>query len=411
MQNISKVVLCAILSFATTALFSCRSDNGAAELAHHHDHGHADHDHDQEGHDHEDHDHDHDHDHGEAEHAEGDDAIVIAPEKAVRLGIKVIEAIPGDFQESVKTSAEILASASDSRVISAKSAGIVTLSPGMTDGLHVASGQTIATISRKGMPGGDDAESARLDYEAAKREYDRMKPLFEKGVVSARDFNAARAALDRAEAAVSGSKTAPAGTSATAPIAGTISAIYVTSGDYVEAGQPIAAVVASTSMRLHADLPRRLRDSYDKIVSATIVVPETGRTYDLAELKSRRIPGDAIECSQHPGYLPVLFTFEGDGRLTSGGYVDAYLRLTDRRQALAVPVGALSEQQGKWFVYVMLDEDCYEKRPVEKGGSDGKSIEILSGINPGEQVVTEGVTYVKLAESAGTVPEGHSHSH
>lgn len=281
----------------------------------------------------------------------------------------------------------------------------------MTEGLHVASGATIASISRKGMPGGDDAETSRLDYEAAKREYDRMKPLFDKGVVSARDFNAAKATLDRAEAALTGTKSAPAGTAATSPIAGTISALYVKSGDYVEAGQPIAAVVASTSMRLHADLPRRMRDNFEKIVSAAIVVPETGRTLDLDSLKSRRIPGDPIECTSHPGYLPVLFTFEGDGRLTSGGYVDVYLRLADRHQALTVPLTALSEQQGKWFVYIRLDEDCYEKRPVTRAGSDGTMVEILSGINPGEQVVTEGVTYVKLAESAGIVPEGHSHSH
>ena len=423
----SKVLLCALLSIGTTALFSCRNDNGAAELAHHHhhhghedhdheghDHDHEDHDHDHESHDHEGHDHDHGHDshsHEDNEHGESDDAIVIAPEKADRLGIKVIETTQGDFQETVKVSGEILASASDSRVVSAKSSGIVTLASGMTDGMHVGSGQTIATISRKGMPGGDEAEGARLDYEATRREYERMKPLFEKGVVSARDFNSAKAAYERAEAAVAGSKTTPAGTSATAPISGTVSALYVTSGDYVEAGQPIAAVVASTSMRLHADLPRRLRDNYDKIVSATIIVPETGRNYDLGELKGRRIAGDAIECTQHPGYLPVLFTFEGDGRLTSGGYVDTYLKLTDRHQALAVPVGALSEQQGKWFVYIRLDEDCYEKRPVEKGGSDGQFVEILSGINPGEQVVTDGVAYVKLAESAGIVPEGHSHSH
>lgn len=421
MQNISKVLLCAILSIGTTALFSCRNDNGAAELAHHHHHGHEDHDHEGHDHDHEDHDHDHeghdhDHDHGShsnetKEHDGSEDAIMIAPEKAARLGIKSMETALGDFQETVKVSGEILASASDSRVVSAKSSGIVTLASGMTDGMHVGSGQTIATISRKGMPGGDEAEGARLDYEAARREYERMKPLFEKGVVSTRDFNSAKAAYERAEAAVAGSKTAPAGTAATSPISGTVSALYVTGGDYVEAGQPIASVVANTSMRLHADLPRRLRDNYDKIVSATIVLPETGRTYDLGELKGRRIAGDAIECPQHPGYLPVLFTFEGDGRLTSGGYVDTYLQLTDRHQTLAVPVGALSEQQGKWFVYIRLDEDCYEKRPVEKGGSDGKFVEILSGINPGEQVVTDGVAYVKLAESAGIVPEGHSHSH
>lgn len=425
MRHLYKVLLCALLSVGTTALFGCQNDNGAKELAHHHDHGHEGHNH--EGHDHEKHEHDHDHNHDEHNHDGHDheghnhdnvndneqhdgDAIVIEPEKAERLGIRSVETVESDFQETMKVSAEILASASDSRMISAKSSGIVTLPAGMSEGLHVAAGQSVASISRKGMPGGDEAEGARLDFEAAKREYDRLKPLFEKGVVSARDFNAARSVYERAEAALSGSRPAQSGTGASSPIAGTISAIYVKNGDYVEAGEPIAAVVANTSMRLHADLPRRLRDSYDKITSATIVVPETGKTYDIADMKGHRLAGEAIECAQHPGYLPVLFTFEGDGRLTSGGYVDAYLKLTNRHQAITVPLESLSEQQGKWFVYIRLDEDCYEKRPVERGGSDGRRVEILSGITPGEHVVTDGMAYVKLAENVGAVP-GHSHTH
>ncbi|MDE6503535.1 MAG: efflux transporter periplasmic adaptor subunit, partial [Muribaculaceae bacterium] len=61
-------------------------------------------------------------------------------------------------------------------------------------------------------------------------------------------------------------------------------------------------------------------------------------------------------------------------------------------------------------VYIRLDEDCYEKSPVARGGSDGQRVEILSGITPGEHVVTDGMAYVRLAENVGAVP-GHSHTH
>lgn len=416
MQQLSKALLYALLSIGTIYVTGCQNDNGAKELAHHHHHDHdeaTEHEHEHQ-HDHDGHEHEHEHgEHGHEAADAGDEhgnAIVIAPEKAEKLGIKSIETAEGEFQETLKVTAEILASASDSRVISAKSAGIVTLSPGMSEGVHVGSGQSIVSISRKGMPGGDDAEGARLDFEAAKREYERLKPLFEKGVVSARDFNEARSVYERAEAALSGSKSSPSGTGAASPIAGTVSALYVSNGDYVEAGAPIATVVANTSMRLHADLPRRLRDNYDKIVSATIIIPESGKVYDLDQLKGRRLAGEAIECAQHPGYMPVLFSFEGDGRLTSGGYVDAILKLNGQRQAITVPTESLSEQQGKWFVYIQLDEDCYEKRPVTRGGSDGHNVEIVSGVKPGEHVVTDGMAYVKLAENTGAVP-GHTHTH
>ncbi len=37
------------------------------------------------------------------------------------------------------------------------------------------------------------------------------------------------------------------------------------------------------------------------------------------------------------------------------------------------------------------------------------NIEIKSGLKPGDEVVTEGTTFVRLAETSGVVPEGHKH--
>ena len=48
---------------------------------------------------------------------------------------------------------------------------------------------------------------------------------------------------------------------------------------------------------------------------------------------------------------------------------------------------------------------------MELGATDGARREILSGIKNGDKVVTAGTTYVRLAESSGAVPEGHSHNH
>ena len=76
-----------------------------------------------------------------------------------------------------------------------------------------------------------------------------------------------------------------------------------------------------------------------------------------------------------------------------------------------VRIDAITEQQGKHYVYVKLDEECYEKRLVTIGNSNGDEIEILSGLTRKDEVVTKGAIIVKLAESSGAVPEGHSHNH
>ena len=78
---------------------------------------------------------------------------------------------------------------------------------------------------------------------------------------------------------------------------------------------------------------------------------------------------------------------------------------------LSVPEEAVSEQQGNYFVYVEHSPGHYMKMPVTIGSSDGSRREIMSGLQPGDKVVSKGMTYVKLAETSGVVPEGHSHSH
>ena len=63
------------------------------------------------------------------------------------------------------------------------------------------------------------------------------------------------------------------------------------------------------------------------------------------------------------------------------------------------------------YVFVRIDDDCYRKLPVRTGSNDGQRIEILSGLDGGEDVVVTGTTTVRIAESSGVIPEGHNHNH
>jgi len=107
----------------------------------------------------------------------------------------------------------------------------------------------------------------------------------------------------------------------------------------------------------------------------------------------------------------VYFSFDNNGLVVPGAYAEIFLIGSVRQNAIIVPIDAIIEQQGKYYVYVRLDDECYEKRLVSVGMSNGREIEILSGLNIDENVVVHGAIIVKLAESSGAVPEGHSHNH
>ncbi|MGL5547637.1 MAG: efflux RND transporter periplasmic adaptor subunit, partial [Tannerellaceae bacterium] len=66
-------------------------------------------------------------------------------------------------------------------------------------------------------------------------------------------------------------------------------------------------------------------------------------------------------------------------------------------------------EQGVYYVFVQLDEEGYSKQEVTLGGDNGSEVQILSGLKPGEVVVTKGAMQVKLASMSSAIPHGHSH--
>jgi RND family efflux transporter MFP subunit len=346
------------------------------------------------------------------EHHDDDDEglIILDSEKIKTLGISTEEIVPSAFADVVKVSGEVAPMPGADGVVAARQAGIVRILPGITTGINVSAGKSIASISAKGMAGGDPNETARVAYNAAKRELDRITPLHNEGIVTTREYNAARQRVEEARAAMSAS-TGSNGSTATAPVSGVITSIDVVDGQYVDAGQTIATVSSNNALSLRADLPEteapflasvsdaRFRPSYsDDIIS----VGKSG-----GKLIAKPTLSSAVN-----GYIPIYFSLpKRDVNLISGTYCEVYLLGTARENVIAVPESALAEQQGKYFVYVEKEPCHFEKHAVTIGKSDGANREILSGVTAGEKIVVKGTTYVKMAESAGAAPEGHSHEH
>lgn len=384
--------------FALTAV-SCRHEKN--ELAHHHHHGEAEEAAAHAG---------HDHDHGETSVAEAHshaDEIVLDQHKAERLGVTVTEVSPADFAEVVTVSGELAVAPSAQSTVTARSAGIVHLSAAATPGSAVSRGQAIASVSGEGISGGDSNEAARVALQAAKRELERIAPLHADGIVSTRDYNAALRAYEEAKAAAGTSTSA--GSTAVAPTAGVVAALLVEEGQYVAAGEPIARISASDELTLRANLPESSHDFLPSVSGARFRTAYGGEVYDIAEFRGHRSSRSGVA---QQGYIPVYFTLKNPGGvLSAGSFCEVYLQGATRKGVIALPVEALSEQQGEFFVYVQVHPDAYDKRRVRLGADAGDRVEILSGLKPGEKVVTGGTTFVRLAETSGAVPEGHSHNH
>lgn len=381
-------------------IWGCSRDNAPIHEhghGHNHEQEHSAHKHEHDGHEHDDHEAEEDH----------DGLIVISPVDAETMGVRATEVTRGNFHDVNHISGIVENYPTDVYTAVSKSKGVVKLSPTLLLGNHVNAGTLLATVSGSGISGGDDNAVAYNQMITAQRELDRLRPLHAEGIVSTRDFNAAEAVYREAQAVYSGSKS---GSSIVSGIGGTVTEILVSDGSFVDVGDPIAVISKSGKVMLRVDLPTRLATKISSQDGGMVkFVGASDKTYSFEELNAKRQSQQAVKTAG--AYIPLYYLINNPGGLVPGMVADVYLASGTRDDVVSVPLSAVSEQQGINFVYIKLDEDCYKKQPVVLGASDGHYVEVKSGINEGHNVVTEGMIFVKLAESNGAVPEGHSHTH
>ena len=180
-------------------------------------------------------------------------------------------------------------------------------------------------------------------------------------------------------------------------------------GEFVALGTPLGTVTKTERLQLRADLSERYYPYLSGIVSANIRVPSDGRTYRLEQLQGRLLSyGKSLNTSSY--YIPVTFEFLNTGTLAPGAFVEVYLLSKERENVITLPVSAVTEEQGLYFVYIRLDEEGYKKQEVKLGTTDGERVEIVSGLTEGEQVVMQGAIHVKLASASNAIP-AHTHNH
>lgn len=360
-----------------------------------------------DGHDHKEGD---GHDHGgeEQEHAA---EIVFTRQQADAIGMDIYEVAPGVFNQVIQTSGQIQAAQGDEATIVATTSGIVSF-PGQSiiDGAPVGAGATIVTISAKNLSEGDPVAKAKIAYETALKEFRRSEGLVKDKIISAKEFEQSRLKYENAKTSyeAQAANVTASGVKVTSPIGGYIKNRLVGQGEYVSVGQPIATVSQNRKLQLRADVSENYFNELGKVRGANFVVSYNNKAYRLADLNGKLLSfGKAADKASF--YIPVTFEFDNRGDFIPGSYVEVFLLGTPQENVISIPVSALTEEQGIYFVYIQTGNEEYQKREIAIGENDGKNVRVLSGLDSGDKVVVKGAYQVKLASNSSVLPEGHSH--
>jgi len=180
---------------------------------------------------------------------------------------------------------------------------------------------------------------------------------------------------------------AAAGLAARAPVGGRLTGFSLQVGASVHPGDHLGRIDEEGGFKLNTAVDEFYRDRLKVGLPARLETPIPGAGH--VELALAR-----IEPQISNGHVGVEFTFTGapPAGLQSGQALDVRVVLGASRPALLMDDGLFYNESGGNWVYVLdAKGDAAERRPVRLGRRAAGRIEVLEGLNAGEQVVVSSV--------------------
>jgi len=253
--------------------------------------------------------------------------------------------------------------------------------------------------------------SAKTNYENAKVNFNRASELVKDKIISEKEYQQIKLDFDNAKImfdALAKNYSAN-GQAVNASTGGFIKNIYVAEGQFVTAGTPLATIAKNKNLILQANVSQKYFSKLSSITTANFKTLESDEVMSITDLNGKIISYGKTASASSP-FIPITFQILNASNLIPGAAVEVYLQSGAIENALVIPVTALIEEQGNFFVYVQTSGERFQKREIKTGPSDGINMLIYSGIVEGERIVTKGAYQIKLSSAAGTIP-AHGHEH
>jgi cobalt-zinc-cadmium efflux system membrane fusion protein len=249
-----------------------------------------------------------------------------------------------------------------------------------------------------------DAQKAQQDMMIAQRTVERARKLKVDGAVSEKDMAQAEADLHKAttEAARATSHLASLGVSAADPtvgasvsarVAGTVVERNVLVGQEIRADAPAPLLTIS-----NLDTVWVMADVYEQDLA--LVQPGAKVGVRVPAYPNEVFPGtiehmgDVVDPTSRTVKLRCSVPNPGQ-RLKPEMFAKVELTSAAGGKVLAIPSRAVLNDSEHSRVVTVDNDNVFSMRIVEVGPENGGKVRVLSGLKPGEKIVTEGALFVK----------------
>ena len=249
-------------------------------------------------------------------------------------------------------------------------------------GDRVAAGQVVARMEAT------QASAAQIQLADAKTNFARMDELYKVGGISKAQWEQAKSALEQAKLSYGN---ASENTLLRSPISGFVTAKNYDNGDVTSPAQPILVIQQVSPLKAVVNVSEQYYTRLKPGLEASLSVEALG-TQSFSGRITKVYP--TVDATTHTVGVEIEVANK-DQRLRPGMYARLSLDF-GTRQALTISDKAIVRQAGSGIRYVyVLKEGKAVYREVELGELQDGRYEVLSGIEPGEQLIISAPSRLK----------------
>lgn len=300
------------------------------------------------------------------------------------VAVETITIVEDAFEDYIRLSGTV--EAIEDAVISAETSGRILHI--VERGAQLSEGDILARLDDRVITA--QYNSARTSYQLAEQTYERFERLHADSIISTQDFQNAQAQRDQARAQLDQAEKQLRDVNIEAPFNGRVEERLVQRGELTSPGQPIARIVDASTVRFLTGIPERYANEIgvDSPVMATI----------------RSLPG--VKVDSKISYIsniidPDTRTFTAEIEVNNRDYtikpemiVDLRVRRKTIENAIIIPRTSVLRDEDGVNIFVASEENGHKVariKKIETGHASGALIEIVSGLNDGDEVIVSGM--------------------
>jgi len=298
--------------------------------------------------------------------------------------VETVKVVDGTFDDYIRLTGTVEA-LEDATVSSETSGRVLSIKD---RGAYVQKGETIAQLDDRLIEAQYDAAKAAFDF--ARDTYERLESLYADSIVTTQDFDNARTQLDQARSQLNQAEKQLDDASISAPFTGRIESRMINTGELIGPGQPVARLVSAERVRIVTGIPERYTGEITEGSEVDIFL----RALGTGAIKGNITYAGNVIDPETRTYAAEIEIDNPERLVKPDMIADLQIKRTTLKGVVLLPRTAVLRNEEGASVFRSSQENgrkIAELISVETAAASGPFIQIVSGVEIGDEVVVSGM--------------------